>query len=108
MFGSIELTDMTVISALLVVVVAIILDALLAIVKTFKPDNENFDLRKLPQFVATGILPYVGGLGVLAIAAQLIGDPYTAIFYPVAAAVLAKYVFDIKDKVLNLFNVSIE
>lgn len=102
-----ELTNMTVVNALLIVVAAIILDALLAIIKSFKPGNDSFSLKKLPEFVATGILPYAGGLGVLALAAQFIGEPYAALFYPIAAAVLLKYLVDIKDKLANLFGLSV-
>lgn len=97
------INELTVWNALIVVIAGILLDAVLGILKTLKPDNENFDLRKLPQFVQTQILPYVGGLGVLAIVAEFIGQPYDAMFYPVAVAVLVKYAAEIKDKLANLF-----
>ncbi len=100
-----ELTNMTIVNATLIVVAAIIIDALLGILKTFKPDNENFDIRKLPQFVASGILPYVGGLLIIGVAAEFIGEPYAALYYLIAAAVLAKYLVEIKDKLFSMFNV---
>jgi hypothetical protein len=103
----IELIDYTIWYALAIVVAAIILDALLGIVNTFKPDTENFDFRKLPQFVATNIFPYVGGLTLVATLANVIGDPYTALFYPIAAAVLIKYLTEIKDKISVLFGISL-
>jgi hypothetical protein len=74
---------------------------------TFKPDTDNFDFRKLPQFVATNIFPYVGGLTLVATLANVIGDPYSALFYPIAAAVLLKYLTDIKDKLSILFGISL-
>ena len=101
------LLNMTVWNALFVVVVAILLDAVLGIIRTFKPDEENFDLRKLPQFVAGSIFPYVGGLVVLAVVAEYVGQPYDAIFYPVAVAVGLKYVMEIKDKAKTLFGIGL-
>jgi hypothetical protein len=103
----INLIDYTVWYALAIVVAAIVLDALLAVMNTFKPDTDNFDFRKLPQFVATNIFPYVGGLTLVATLANVIGDPYSALFYPIAAAVLLKYLTDIKDKLSILFGISL-
>ncbi len=99
-----ELVNLPILNATLIVVAAIVLDAVLGVIKSFKPDTEPFEFKKLPQFIASGILPYVGGLIVLAVVAQFIGEPYTAIYYPLAAAVLAKYLVEIKDKFACLFN----
>lgn len=107
MIDLVNLIDYPIWYALMIVVAAIILDALLGIVSTFKPETENFDFRKLPQFVATNIFPYVGGLALVATLANVIGDPYAAIFYPVAAAVLIKYLTEIKDKFAILFGITI-
>ena len=101
------LVDYTIWYALAIVVGAIVLDALLAVINTFKPDTENFDFKKLPQFVATSIFPYVGGLGMLAIVANVINEPFSAIFYPIAAAVLVKYLTEIKDKLSILFGITL-
>lgn len=101
------LLNLSVWNALLIVVVAILLDAVLGIIKTFKPDEENFDLKKLPLFVANSIFPYVGGLVALAIVAEFVGQPYDAIFYPVAVAVALKYVAEIVEKAKSLFGVGI-
>ncbi len=103
----ISLIDYTVWYALAIVVAAITLDALLAVINTFKKDTENFDLRKLPRFVATSIFPYVGGLALVAVLANVIGDPYSALFFPVAGAVLLKYLTDIKDKLSILFGINL-
>ena len=53
----------------------------MGILKTFKKENENFDIRKLPQFVATNVFPFVGGLVVLAVVAEYVGQPYDGLFY---------------------------
>lgn len=108
MNGSLDfLLNATVWYALFVVVVAILLDAVLGIIKTFKPDEENFDFKKLPQFVSNSIFPYVGGLVALAVVAEFVGQPYDAIFYPVAVAVGLKYVNEIYEKAKTLFGVGI-
>ena len=90
--------------AFTVVVVLIVIDVFLGVFKALKTDH-NFDIRKLPQFLASGVLPYIGGLGVLALAAQFVGEPFGGIFYPATAAVAVKYVAEIKDKVALLYGV---
>lgn len=93
--------------AFTVVAVAIVLDVLLAIINAIKADYESFDIRLLPKFLATGILPYIGGLGILALAAEFIGEPFSALFYASAAAATAKYVAEIKDKIQAILGVEI-
>ena len=100
------LLELSVWDATLIVVTAILLDAVVGILKTFKKENENFDIRKLPQFVATNVFPFVGGLVILAVVAECVGQPYDGLFYPIAVAVLVKYVAEIKDKLANLFGVN--
>lgn len=97
-----ELPD-SIVMALLIVVVAIVLDTLLGLIKGIKGDN--FDFKLLPKFLASGILPYVGALVLLAMAAQYIGAPYRELFYLAAAAVLAKYLIEIKEKILIIFEI---
>lgn len=92
--------------AFMVVVTAIVVDTVLGALKSVKSDYD-FDIRKLPQFLASGVLPYVGGLGVLALAAQFVGEPFAALFYASAAAVTLKYVAEIKDKISNMFGVKL-
>ena len=78
----------------------IFLDALMGIASAIK--NKTFNIRKLPQFVSTNLLPYVGGLIVLMLAAILVPD-LSAAFYTAAAAVAAKYLAEIKDKIAAVF-----
>ena len=101
------LLDLSVWDAVIIVVTAILLDTVIGILLTFKKDEEKFDVRKLPQFVSTNIFPYVGGLAVLAIVAEYIGQPYDTMFFPIAVAVLVKYVAEIKDKLKKLFGIEI-
>jgi len=91
----------------IVVVAAIVLDVIFGAIKAAKDDFDAFDFRLLPKFLATGILPYVGSLLVLALAAEFIGDPFAALFYAAAATVLAKYVTEIKDKLAWIFGIAI-
>lgn len=102
------LNEVTVWYATLIVVASILLDAIIGILLTFKEGTENFDFKKLPQFIANNIFPYVGGLLVIAIAAEFIGTPYDVIFYPLAVAILAKYIVEIKDKLKIMFDVDIK
>ncbi len=89
-------------SALGIVIMAIFVDAILGALKAWRVDG-NFDIRVLPQFLATNILPYATPLTVLAGAAAIVGEPFRAIFYASAVPALAKYLAEIKDK-LSDFN----
>lgn len=101
------MTEGTVLYAFVVVTGAIILDTALGVVKAIVKKDEGFDFRKLPLFLANGILPYVGGLGLLAAAAQLIRAEFEVLFFAAAAAVTAKYLTEIKDKIMGLFNTEV-
>lgn len=106
MFGKVVLSD-GVLWSFITVTVAILLDVILGVVKSVMAEGEGFDLRLLPKFLATGILPYVGGMGVLALAAEFVGEPFTAVFYAASAATLAKYLVEVKDKVGCIFDIEI-
>lgn len=93
--------------AFLIVAAAIVIDTVLGAIKAAKSDYDSFDFRRLPKFLGTGILPYIGGLGILAIAAEVIGEPFAALFYAAAAATTAKYITDIKDKLSNILGIDI-
>ena len=91
----------------IVVAAAIIIDTVLGAIKAAVVNYDVFDLRTLPKFLGTGILPFVGGLGILALAAEFVGDPFAALFYAAAAAVTLKYMADIKDKLVSIFGVRV-
>ena len=62
----------------------------------------TFDVRKLPQFLETNLLPYIGGLLVLALFSNM--DPTLSIlFFTISAAVYAKFLANIKDQLVQLF-----
>lgn len=101
-----QLNTLPVVTLLLVAVLVIVVDALLGVFKTFKCDEPNFDIRLLPKFLAQSIMPYIGGLLVLAIAAEVTpGDLIRSIYYPAAIAVILKFVAEINDKIKILFNI---
>ncbi|MFY9175198.1 MAG: hypothetical protein WAO24_07680 [Peptococcia bacterium] len=97
-----------ILTALIVVVAAIVLDTVFGAIKAARDDYDSFNFRLLPKFLATGILPYVGALGILALAATFVGEPFTALFYASAAAVTAKYIAEIKDKLEWIFGIAIK
>jgi hypothetical protein len=77
----------------------IMLDTLLGIITSIS--NKQFDIRKLPQFLQTSILPYVGGLTILALFSY--DSTIKPLFYAAATATTAKYIAEIKDKISNIF-----
>ena len=64
--------------------------------------NGNFSLSKLPQFVQTSLLPYIGGLLMLALFSNT-NTELKVLFFSIAATVTVKFLADIKDKVIQLF-----
>ena len=93
--------------AFILVAAAIVIDTMLGVIKAAVSDYDGFDIRELPRFLVTGILPYVGSLVILAMATELIGEPFAALFYPAAAATLAKFVVEIRDKLIDLLGINI-
>lgn len=77
----------------------VLIDLLLGIFLSMK--QGNFDVRKLPQFLTSGVLPYVGSLLMLALFVGSI-PAIAAVFYSSAASVVAKFMVDIKDKLSEL------
>jgi hypothetical protein len=86
--------------ALVIVLTAILLDVVLGIMVHIKVGD--FDVRLLPKFLLTGVIPYVGGLLFLAIAAQYVGVVYREIFLSVAGLIGIKYIAELKDKIVKL------
>lgn len=62
----------TIINSLIVVLGSIILDFLVSVLISIK--DKTFDVSKLPRFLASNVLPYMGGLIILAGFANFIPD----------------------------------
>lgn len=107
-----------VIYALVAVSAIIAIDAifgvLLAIKKGgFNPSKGGFNFRLLPNFLATSVLPDIGGLLALAIIPVLgprlpeIADSgITGFFYAASAASAVKHLLTVKDKAAQLFGIT--
>ncbi|WP_407311987.1 hypothetical protein [Desulfosporosinus sp. SB140] len=65
--------------------------------------NSNFNFSKLPQFVETSLVPYIGGLLVLALFSNA-NVELGALFFTIAATITAKFLADIVTKAGQLFN----
>ena len=65
--------------------------------------NKNFSFSKLPQFVETSLVPYIGGLLVLALFSN-VNTELGALFFTIAATITAKFLADIVTKAGQLFN----
>lgn len=63
----------------------------------------EFDFRLLPQFLASGVLPYLGGMLVLAFLAHYIAVPFAGMFFTAAAFIVGKYFYDLVEKFKRLF-----
>lgn len=92
--------DMAIIWTLATVLAMIVLDTLLGVLIAFS--KGEFDPRKLPAFLKNSILPYVGALALLAIGAMSL-DVIKALFFASAAAAVAKFLADLKDKLVSIF-----
>ena len=97
-----DLLTVPVVTALLIVTAAILIDALLGMI--LAAIAGEFDFRQMPRFLASNVLPYVGGLLIFALAAHWLPEPYEAVFYPVAAMALVMFLTKIADKISNLFS----
>lgn len=86
--------------ALLTVLAIIVLDTLLGILVSLK--QGQFNWRELPRFLQTAILPYIGGLLLLGLVSML-SNEVAAIFYAAVVATAAKFLAEVKDKVVVLF-----
>ena len=86
------------------VLVLIIIDVLLGIIQSVK--EHTFDVRKLPQFLETMVLPYGGSLIVLLLGASF-SDGVKGMLVAAAGAVTAKVLTEIKDKLVTVFGFSL-
>jgi hypothetical protein len=76
-------------------------DFVLGVLASFR--SGTFKLSKLAQFMETGLVPYVGGLLVLALLSSA-NVTLATLFFTIAATVSAKFLADITAKVSQLFN----
>ena len=65
--------------------------------------NGNFSFSKLPRFVETSLVPYIGGLLVLALFSNVNAE-LGALFFTIAATITAKFLADIAAKATQLFS----
>ena len=65
--------------------------------------NKNFSFSKLHEFVETSLVPYIGGLLVLALFSS-VNTELGALFFTIAATITAKFLADIVTKAGQLFN----
>lgn len=103
-FNLMALFPQAVLTALLTVLGLVLADFVLGV--TVAIIQKQFDVRKLPDFIRTGVLPYVVPLIVLAAMAGS-NASLQAVFFTSAAALTAKFIADIKDKLVSLFATSI-
>jgi len=88
---------------LLIIIIAIALDTVLGIMQALK--EGTFDWSKLAKFFKTGVLPYVGGTLVLALAAYLAGVYFMPLFYGFGTLIVAKYAGEIVIKIKAIIGV---
>jgi len=100
------ITDMPVFEALIIVIAAIIIDAVLGAIRAIQAGE--FSWQELPRFLGTNVLPYGFGLIVLALAAEYQGEPFNYMFYPTAVAVIIRYVAKIKEKIQDIFGLDVK
>ena len=64
--------------------------------------NRTFDIKKVPQFLATGVLPYVGGLLITAFLAILDAN-FMYLFASAVAGITIKFGWEtLKEKLVEL------
>lgn len=66
----------------------------------------KFDVREAPRFIVSNVLPYAAGLLVLALPSLWHKD-LAAIYYVAAGLVGVKYIAEVKDRFMVLFEVTI-
>ncbi len=96
-------SDLT--SIIIAILVLILADVLMGICKSAKEDK--FDVRELPKFLETKVFPYVGGLGVLFVAAPYNTELKIA-FITAAGTLSIKLLAEIKDKIKSLLDIGFE
>jgi len=96
--------DPKILWTLLGVLTLILVKTLLAWIIAWR--DGKFDIRESPRFIVTNVLPYIAGLLVLALP-SLWHEDLAAIYFVGAAVVGLKYIAEVKDKFMVLFDVTI-
>lgn len=91
-----------ILNSLMISLITILIDTVLGIMVSLK--NKEFDVSKLPQFIATNLFPYIGGLVVIGIGAYYISS-LEYLFYAGNALVIIKFSKEaLIDKLKILFS----
>ena len=91
--------DMTIVYTLLAALSVIVIDTLLGIVRAVAAGD--FDVRYLPKFMQTALLPYVGSMLILAVFSVFIAE-IKALLMISAGFVIPKFLAEIKDKMKDM------
>ena len=90
--------------SLMAITSLIIFDAIFGVLLSIKVGD--FDLEKVKRFLATNILPYIGGLGLLALGAMYVAPEFfSAVYSLVATLVVIGYLKSLYAKLQNYFGV---
>ena len=93
--------DPAVLTGLKIAAMAILGDTLIGWI--FAATKGEFDIRQMPRFLQTSILPYLGVLLVLAGLTAVVPD-YKPVFYFICTIVSAKFGIEaLKDKLMQFF-----
>lgn len=93
--------DVSILLGVKICLIAIIGDTAVGWLLAFS--KGNFDIREAPRFIKTAILPYVGGLLIVAGLAYL-DETYMPIFLIITGIITTKFgVEAIKDKIVGYF-----
>jgi hypothetical protein len=88
--------------SILIITIVISVDVLLGVFLALK--KKVFDIREMSRYVASDIVPFIGGLLLLAILSHFLKGYFTGVFFTSAVLVAARYVKDISVKVKELFS----
>lgn len=91
--------DPIIVNTVLIALVVILADALLGIIRAIS--RGEFDVRKLPQFLQSSVLPYAGSLVVLAVFSLWVSE-IKVLLMACAGFTTAKYLAEIKDKLVAM------
>ncbi len=96
-----SIVDTKVLATLETVLGLILADFILGVLVSLR--NGNFSASKLPQFVQTSLIPYIGGLLVLGLFSNANAE-LGALFFTIAATITVKFLADITTKATQLFS----